>query len=101
MMPTVGARVDSSEDEMGENNEGEGEPATDESNSDIDQAPADGLDADDILNAYMSLEGMPEFNAHHGSLIHDTESSPFQIFTELFPDEIIDLLVSETNRYFT
>ena len=46
MMPTVGARVDSSEDEMGENNEGEGEPATDESDSDIDQAPADGLDAD-------------------------------------------------------
>ena len=47
MMPTVGARVDSSEDEMGENkNEGEGEPAMDESDSDIDQAPADGLDAD-------------------------------------------------------
>ena len=29
MMPAVGARVDSSEDEKGENNEGEGEPATD------------------------------------------------------------------------
>ena len=51
MMPTVGARVDSSEDEMGENNEGDGEPTTDESNSDIDQAPVDGLDADDISNA--------------------------------------------------
>ena len=47
MMPAGGARVDSSEDEIGENNEGKGEPATDESDSDIDQAPADdGLDAD-------------------------------------------------------
>ena len=47
---------------MGENYEGEGEPATDESDSDIDQAPADGLDAEDISNAYMSLQGMPVFN---------------------------------------
>ena len=35
------------------------EPAPDESDPDIDQAPADGLDADDISNAYMSLERMP------------------------------------------
>ena len=86
---------------MGENNEGKGEPATDESDSEIDQAPADGLDADDISNTYMSLEGMPVFNERHGPLIHDAESLPFQIFTDLFPDEIMDLLVSETNRYFT
>ena len=46
MMPTVGDRVDSSEDDMGENHEGEGRPAPDESDSDIDQAPVDGLDAD-------------------------------------------------------
>ena len=31
---------------MSENNEGEGEPATDESDLDIDQALADGLNAD-------------------------------------------------------
>ena len=30
-----------------------------------------------------------------------TQNPPFQIFTDLFPDEIMDLLVSETNRYFT
>ena len=53
MMPTVGARIDSSEDEMSENNEGEREPATDECDSDIDQAAADSLDADDISNTYM------------------------------------------------
>ena len=35
MMPTVGARIDSSEDDMGANYEGEGKPAPDESNSDI------------------------------------------------------------------
>ena len=100
MMPTVGARVDSSEDDMGENDDGEGEPAPDKSDSDIDQAPVDGLGfADDISNAYMSLEGMPVFNERHGPLIHDAESS-FHIFTDLFPDEIMDLLVSETNRYF-
>ena len=46
MMPTVEARVDSSEDDMGENDKGEGGPALNESDSDIDQAPADGLDAD-------------------------------------------------------
>ena len=34
MMPMVGARVDSSEDDMGENHEGEGRPAQDESDSD-------------------------------------------------------------------
>ena len=45
MMLTVGARVDSSEDDMGEH-EGEGGPAPNESDSNIDQAPADGLDAD-------------------------------------------------------
>ena len=101
MMPTIGARVDSSEDDIDENREGEGEPAPDESNSDIDQAPADGLDADDISNACMSLEGMPVINERHGPLIHDAEASPFQTFTDLFPDEIMDLLVSETNRYFT
>ena len=101
MMPMIGARVDSSEDDMGENREGEGRPAQDESDSDIDQAPADGLDTDDISNAYMSLEELPVFNKRHGRLIHDVESSPFQIFTDLFPDEIMDLLVSETNRYFT
>ena len=57
MMPTVGARVDSFVDDMGENHEGEGAPGPDESDSDIDQAPADGLDADDISKAYMSLKG--------------------------------------------
>ena len=46
MMPMVRARVDSSEDDMGENHQGKGGPAPDESDSDIDQAPADGLDAD-------------------------------------------------------
>ena len=48
MMPMVGARVDLSVDDMGENREGEGGLAPDESNSDIDQAPADGLNADNI-----------------------------------------------------
>ena len=42
MMPTVEARVDSSEDDMSENHEGDGGPASDESDSDIDQASADG-----------------------------------------------------------
>ena len=93
MMATVETRVHSFEDEMGENNEGEREPAMDKSDLDIDQAPADGLDVDDISNTYMSLEGMPVFNERHGPLIHDAESSPFQIF--------MDLLVSATNRYFT
>ena len=46
MMPTVGGRVDSSEDDMGGNREGEGGPAPNESDSDIDQAPADGLDTE-------------------------------------------------------
>ena len=95
MMPMVEARVDSSEDDMGENREGEGGPAPDESHSEIDHAPADGLDADDISNANMSLEGIPVFNECHGLLIHDAEYFPFQIFTDLFPDEIMDLLVSE------
>ena len=46
MMLMVGARIDSSKDDIGENHEGKGGPAPDESDSDIDQAPADGLNAD-------------------------------------------------------
>ena len=57
MMPTVGAMVDSSEDDMGENHEGEGAPAPDESNSDIDHAPADGLDADGGVKSKKYGEG--------------------------------------------
>ena len=83
MMPMVQARVDSSEDEMGENNEGEGLPATDESDSDIDQAPADGLDADDISNTYMLLKGIPVFNERHGPLIH-TQNPPPSRFSPIF-----------------
>ena len=92
MMPMVEARVDSSEDDMGENREGEGRPAPDEYDSDIDQAPADGLDSDDISNAYMSLEGMPVFNEHHGPLM--TQNPPPRF------SPIISLFISETNRYF-
>ena len=76
-------------------------PAPDQSDSDINQAPADDLDEDDISNAYMSVERMPVFNERHGPFIHDAESSSFQIFTDLFPEKIMDLLISETNRYFT
>ena len=71
MMPMIRAMVDSSEDEM------------DESDLDIDQAPADGLDADDISNAYMSLEGMPVLNERHEPPIQDAESSPSR-FSPIF-----------------
>ena len=84
MMPTVEARVESSEDEMGENNEREGELATDESDSDIDQAPADGLDVDDISNAYMSLEGC-RYSMSVMDLSSMTQNPPLPDFHRSFP----------------
>ena len=84
MMPMVGARVDLSEDEMSENNESEGESATDESDSDIDQALADGLNVDDISNAYMSLEEMPVFNELM-DLSSMMQNPPLPYFHRSFP----------------
>ena len=36
----------------------------------------------------------------HGPLIHVSGSSAYEIFCSLFPDELLALLVEETNRYY-
>ena len=36
----------------------------------------------------------------HGLLIHALGSSAYEIFCSLFPDELLALLVKETNRYY-
>ena len=36
----------------------------------------------------------------HGLLIHASGSSAYEIFCSLFPDELLALLVEETNRYY-
>ena len=36
----------------------------------------------------------------HGPLLHASGFSAYEIFCSLFPDELLALLVEETNRYY-
>ena len=98
MMPTVGARVDSSEDEMGEIMKGR-----------VNQPRMTPIQT--LIKLLLMAWMRTIFRTHTCRLrgcrysmnIMDLSSMtqnppPFQIFTDFFPDEIMDLLVSETNR---
>ena len=50
--------------------------------------------------AYRTNPNLPDFIHLHGLLIHASGSSAYQIFCSLFPDELLVLLVEETNRYY-
>ena len=100
MMPTVGARVDSSEDEMDENREGEGGLAR--------MSPIQTLTKLLILAWMRTIFQMHtcrlrgcQYSMNVMDLSSMMQNPSFQIFTDLFPDEIMDLLVSAINRYFT
>ena len=50
--------------------------------------------------AYRINPNLPDFIHPHGPLIHASGSSAYVIFCSLFPDEVLALLVEETNRYY-
>ena len=50
--------------------------------------------------AYQTNPNLPDFIPPHGPLIHASGSSAYEIFCLLFPDELLALLVEETNRYY-
>ena len=50
--------------------------------------------------AYRTNPNLPDFIHPHGSLINASGSSANEIFCSLFPDELLALLVEETNRYY-
>ena len=50
--------------------------------------------------AYRTNLNLPDFIHPHGSLIHASGSSAYEIFCSLFPDELLALLVEETNMYY-
>ena len=49
--------------------------------------------------AYRMNTNLPDFSHQHGPLIHASGSSAYEIFCSLFPDELLALMVEETNRY--
>ena len=50
--------------------------------------------------AYRTNPNLPDFIHLHGTLIYASGSSAYEIFCSLFPDELLALLVEETNRYY-
>ena len=50
--------------------------------------------------AYRTNPNLPDFIHPHGPLIHASVSSAYENFCSLFPDELLALLVEETNRYY-
>ena len=50
--------------------------------------------------AYQTNPNLPDFIHPHGLLIYASGSSAYEIFCSLFPDELLALLVEETNRYY-
>ena len=50
--------------------------------------------------AYRTNPNLPDFIHQHGPLIHVSGSSAYEIFCSLFPDELLALLVEESNRYY-
>ena len=52
--------------------------------------------------AYRTNPNLPDFFRVrlHGPLIHASGSSAYDTFCSLFPDELLALLVEETNRYY-
>ena len=47
--------------------------------------------------AYRTSPNQPDFIHPHGPLIHAAGSSAYEIFCSLFPDELLALMVEETN----
>ena len=50
--------------------------------------------------AYRTNPNLPDFIHPHGPLIHAAGSCAYGIFCSLFPDELLALMVEETNRYY-
>ena len=50
--------------------------------------------------AYRTNPNLPDFIHLYGPLIHASGSSSYEIFCSLFPDELLALLVEETNTYY-
>ena len=59
-----------------------------------------GLDDADAAAAYPTDPNLPVFDQAHGLFIHESGFSAHEIFCLLFPDELLVLLVAETNRYY-
>ena len=58
------------------------------------------LDDADAAAAYQTYPNLPVFDQAHGPLMHGSDSSAYEIFCSLFPDELLVLLITKTNRYY-
>ena len=50
--------------------------------------------------AYRANPNLPDFIHTHGPLIYASGSLEYEIFCSLFPDELLALMMEETNRYY-
>ena len=78
-----------------------GSEAVTESDDDDDDDGVTGRPSDvAAAAAYQTNPNLPDFIHPHGPLIHASGSSAYEIFCSLFLDELLSLLVEETNRYY-
>ena len=50
--------------------------------------------------SYQTRDDLPDFSTMHGPLIHQPGATAYEIFSSLWRDEIMQHLVTETNRYY-
>ena len=68
--------------------------------SDDDEGVTGRLSDAAVAAAYRTNPNLSDFIHRHGPLIHASGSSAYEIFCSLFPNELLALLVEETNRSY-
>lgn len=53
-----------------------------------------------VETAYRS-EWLQDFDKQSGPLIHNAENTPYEIFSSFMTDDLLDLIVLETNHYYS
>lgn len=64
-----------------------------------DEEECENLGQDPDFRECYRHQWLPEFDKQAGPKGFTADSSPYQIFSSIFTDEVLDLLVTETNRY--
>ena len=77
-----------------------GSKAVTDSDDDNDDDVTGGLSDVATAAAYRTNPNLSDFIHPHGSLIHTSGFSTYELFCSLFPDELLALMVEETNRYY-
>ena len=72
-----------------------------ESNADVNVGSRFEVLSDTVeAAAYQTRADLPTFEKQHGPLLHVAGDSAYAIFCSLWTDNILDMFVQETNRYY-